>query len=438
MTNFTDEISYPDDNNPAATQPMRAAAPMSTNGGWDLGVSEHAATLVKSERAIATEFGFAHDDGKLFFEAGTHLADVGMDAARAFAAEYAALPTIADASERHTATIAAELRIDRVINPSQWRLNLDGRLYNTSDASKSALVSDTAWSQFTQLQNEIVNAPAATNAPRGNVNAWISQVPATVERKARVRTLDGSREIFAVVSNAKRGYTAYDSDKALRDLARAMPDTRCTIEYDAATTRMRARAVIQAPIDVGAFVGVGRVHRAGVQFTTRDDGMMSLTGQAFIERIRCKNHTLVMEKLGSFRRKHTGTYEQLQAQIATLVGNMPQMIDALKSLWSRAAAEYYLDSETGANLDAPEAIARLVTHGHLSTGGLGNSEAIDAYTNAWRAEECPHTAAGIIMAVERAAHETTWRTRWSTDEIEEQASTLLYQNVYTLAAPIEA
>jgi hypothetical protein len=433
------------DSSAAAVQPTPAPAPLTATADDDLAVSEESRQLVEREREIAREHGFAHDDTKLFYAPWTKLWDIGQDAARGYAAEYAATPTIASAAELHGATIAAEKRQDRVITLRDWRLDTEGRLASTVHPDRVASLSDTAWTQLGARQAEIPvpqrptdpgvvgkARAAALSAPRGNVNAWIAMVPSDV--KARVRMLDGAPQIFAIVSAGSRGYTAYDSDAVLRDLARVLPDTRCTVEYDEATTRMRARAVLQAPIDIPAFSGVGRVHQAGVQFSTRDDGMMALTGRAFIVRIRCKNHSLVEEKQGEIRRKHTGSYAALREQISTLVGRMPEMIDALRSVWSRAAAEHYLDSETGKRLSAPEAIARLVVHGHIPTGGLEQKDAIAAYVAAWRAEDSPHSAAGVIMAIQRAAHETTWRTRWTDDQIEATASGLLYQHVYTLDA----
>jgi len=192
---------------------------------------------------------------------------------------------------------------------------------------------------------------------------------------------------------------------------------------------MRARLIVQAPIEIPSFIGVGRIHQAGIELSTGDDGTRRVSGRAFIVRIRCKNHTLVTEERGTFDRKHIGDAKEIQREVARLMGNMPTLISDLKALWSHAAAAYYLD-ESGANLSAPEAITRLVQHGHLPLGGLDTAAAIDAYVSAWRAEESPHSVAGVIMAVQRAAHETSWRTKWADESIEETAAELLAQPVY--------
>ena len=406
-------------------------------------VSEDCAALVEDERALVKEFGFKHDDGKLLYAPGTKLWDIGHKETQRLAAEYAALPTVGDAATAHANVIKAELRKESVITPANWKLDSSGKLYDTSEPKRAAGLSDSAWSQLCAVQSEIVIAPtdtadvraakgAALDAPRGNINAWISQVPTTETRMMRVRTHRGVRQIFGVMSNSSRGYTVYDSHTALADLARILPDAKCEMTYDADTTRLRARAIFQAPIDIPAFTGVGRVHRIGIQFTTRDDGGMSLCGQGIVERGRCKNFSRVMEKAGIVRRKHTGTYAELQTQIRTLVGKMPELIERMRALWSKRAAEFYLDGESGKQLTAPEAIKRLVAHGHVSCGGLSTEDATAAYVAAWRAEDSPHSVAGVIMAIQRAAHETTWKTRWTTDDIEEHASGMLYQSVSVL------
>jgi len=420
----------------STAQPQPAPA---DDGGWNRGVSEASAALVEKERELVKTFGFKHDDKELLFAAGTQLADVGLATAQQYAADYKALPFTPEAAERHTATIAAEQRKDRVIKPCEWRLDINGHIRQLTngalDAKVSAALSESAWTQLSQRQTEIPAANAARDAIRGNMNTWLGQVPDKIEVKARVRTHGAGRQIYGIVSSGKRGYTAYDGDAVLRDIAKVLPDMRCEVKYDAETTRLRARAIIQAPIDIPAFSGVGRIHQAGIQFTTRDDGMGSLAGSGFISRVRCKNHTLVEERSSSIRRRHVGNFETLRAQISTLFGKLPEMIAELQNLWSRAAAEYYLDSETNEKLSAPEAIARLVHAGHVPTGGLSVEEAVDAYVSAWRAEESPHSAQGVLMAVQRAAHESSWKTKWAEDEVEQAASGLLYQNVYVLDAP---
>jgi hypothetical protein len=129
-----------------------------------------------------------------------------------------------------------------------------------------------------------------------------------------------------------------------------------------------------------------------------------------------------------------GKLPTLEAKVAAVVDGLPEMISEFRDLWARAAADYYLDSESGAQLSAPEALLRLVAAGHLPRCGESVEDATDRYVRAWRAEDSPHSAAGIVMAAQRAAHEGEWRTKWADDEIETSASALLYQSVFALDA----
>lgn len=439
-------------------------APMTVT---DEEISEASAQLATTEQEIAKRYGFTADDGELFFAKGTKLYDSGILAANQYAREYKAMPATADAAVTLGKTIAGEQRRDRVITPSEWYLDTAGmfkpRAALTVEGKSGPITVEpdavavslnaTAWSQLGQKQAALVPSlprfptdedyaaraavPAdilkAWNEPRGNLNAWLPK--ATGENKARVRNVPGAtgRQMFACVS---KRYTDYDGDAVLRDIAKAMPGTKCDLRYNPETTETRARVLIQAPIDVPAFIGVGRVHQAGIEFRTRDDGMASLSGRGFLVRVRCKNHSLVTENATKIKRRHTGEQSGLVEQVQNLLGTIPGMIAELSELWGKAAAHHYLDTD-GTPLSVEEALTRLVFHGHIPSGGLNVEGAVANYMAAWKAEESPTSAAGVLMAVQRAAHEETWRTKWAVDEIEESASAALYQSVYVLAAPAD-
>jgi hypothetical protein len=162
---------------------------------------------------------------------------------------------------------------------------------------------------------------------------------------------------------------------------------------------------------------------------------MSLQCQPFLIRVRCKNASLVQTEGRRRTFRHVGTFKTLEENIVSALEHAGKAIEPMKALWTRAAAEHFLDSESGAALSVPEAITRLINGEYLPTGGLDPDEAHAAYMSAWRAEDSPSSAMGIIMAVQRAAHESSWSTKWAQDEVEEAASDLLYQSVYTLDAP---
>jgi hypothetical protein len=448
-------------------------APMSTDG---IVVSAQVRDLAAKEHEVAKGLGLAKgdlDEG-LFFQAGTKLWDIGEENLRAYAAQYQALPTLAEASEQHAATLKAEDRKDNTITLSTWRVDAEGKLRAVEKQADGTVVygkpaiaiSSQAMSQIQgyypydralargRAANKSVAAQAKAEEARQkwpsdkplpaaptNVNGWLGALVDAkgkpTQHRLRARTHRGQREIFGVFSSSKRGYQTYDTDRMLAEAAKLQPGLRVDMKYDADTTRMTARCIAQAPIDIPAFVGVGRVHQIGFDLRSADDGSMSLQVQPFLIRVRCKNASLVHTEGRRTAFRHVGSFKSLEDGLRTALEQAAKGVDEMRSLWARAAAEHFLDSETGAQLSVQETFSRLIAGEYIPTAGQSDAEALDRYMSAWRAEESPHSAMGIIMAMQRAAHESTWETKWAQEEIEESASNLLYQNVYTLDAVTE-
>jgi hypothetical protein len=450
----------------AAAGAPRAARPDSDP---DVVVSQKVRDLAAKEHEVAKSVGLAEGDldAGLFFQAGTKLWDIGEENLRQYAAEYQALPTLTTASEAHTATLKAEDRKDNTIELASWRIDAEGRLRRvekqpdgTVQYTKPAIALSAQ--AMTQIQGYYPYDRGITRGRRrstaqdekgqkarqkwpsdkplppspSNVNGWLGALVdengKPRQHRLRARTHRGQREIFAVFSSSKRGYVAYDTDRLLAEAAKLQPGLRVDLKYDADTTRMRARCIAQAPIDIPAFVGVGRVHQIGFDLRSADDGSMSIQCQPFLIRVRCKNASLVQTQGRRHTFRHVGTFKNLEEQLQNALKLATDGIDTMRDLWAQAAAEHFLDTESGASLSVTETFKRLIAHEYIPTGGLTDDEALDRYLAAWRAEESPHSAMGIIMAMQRAAHESTWETKWAQDEIEESASNLLYQHVYTL------
>jgi len=255
-------------------------------------------------------------------------------------------------------------------------------------------------------------------------------------------TTQNAREIFACVSaDPRNGYTVLDGSEVADLMARGLRDagmadrTKCEIKYDRATTRYQIRAILPAPVEIPDHRGVGRMSSLFLDISGRDDGLGRITGNMGAMIFRCMNASLAQTTGSQWSKIHKGDMSEIRYLVANMSGQFGSVARDLQAVWTRASAEYYLDSESGARLSVPEAIARLVNAGTVPTGGKSVEDAIDAYTVAWRAEGSPASAAGVIDSLTRAAHECTWATKWGQTEIEESASNLLYQNVYTLDAP---
>lgn len=382
-------------------------------------VSQESADLVSKEQEIASRHGLA--GGETWYADGTALAESGQAYARREAEAYDKLPNAYDAAVAHQAVIASELRRDVPITLRECKLDMFGELQTPGGSLE---IGPAAWSRI------VAEAPKDARIP-ANVNSWIGQIPhkSRIARTRTVGALSEAREVYALVSHK---YAPLDSDRVLMQVARAMPGCKADVEYDADTTRMRARVYVQAPVDVAAFNGVGRVHQAGVQVTTRDDGLGSLQVEGFLMRIRCLNHSLSTTNTAVRRKKHMGATADLQRSIQQVIGTLPELIEEMRALWTRSAAEHYVDSASGGRISVSEAVSRMIHFKHLPTCGLSADDAHDRYMDAWRAEESVYSAAGIVMAVQRAAHEGSWRTRWADEEIETAAGELLSRTSWAL------
>lgn len=399
------------------------ALPLST---WTTQVmaGQGAQDLISQEMATLATFGIESKGDELFFKAGTALADTGHEALKRYAKAYAKLPDPDTAVARFTADIASEERQDRMLDLAGYRLNHAGRLSerHAPDDARGLDLSRTAYRQLTEI------------AGQPNINAGMTRRK-EAPRRVRTRANKGEgREAFGLVSER---YAVLDGPQAADMVARALKaqgladGCKMEITYDRDTTRYQVRAIVQAPIDVPALWGVGRVHQAFFQLTGGDDGMSAHKGNLGAHRVRCLNATIAQIDGLQWSQAHKGTVD-IMAMVANSVAQFGALGESLREVWSRAAANHYLDTD-GSQLSVTEAITRLVAHGHVPKGGLELDQAVDRYVQAWKAEESPTSAAGILMAVQRAAHEGTWATKWSTTEIEASASNLLYQPVWQLA-----
>ncbi len=395
-------------------------------------INETARELAERESVLLAEHKIGASEQ--LYATGTALMGIGHASLERERLVYAALPTPELALSRLKATITAEDRKDTAIDLSRYRMDVDGKL---------ALKEHACGGHGTALEETPMRQLTSTISGDANTNRGLSTLVGGTERRVRARSLSGAteRSVFALVSaDTRRGYSVFDAgtvaDLTLAGLKRAgtLEGAKADVQYDAQSTRYQVRVILQAPLDIAAFRGVGRVHQIYMDVRGGDNGMASVEGSMGAIRIRCMNATLSTAKGTSWKVVHRGNNAmEIRSLVASMVNRFGVVAEEMQSLWANASAHYYLDSE-GGRLSPKEAITRLVASKQIPTGGLETGAAIEAYMSAWRAEDSPASAAGIVMAIQRAAHETSWKTSWTDTEAEESASKLLHQPVYTLAA----
>lgn len=387
-------------------------------------VNERCKAVVLSEDAVLKDAGIGKSE--LLYAEGNKLADVGHAQLERDAAEYAALPSLSAQVAHFKALIQAEDRKDTICDLRGVRVDSGGQLATLNVPKPPIAIEDMAWRQL----QSIAKGP--------NVNLGLSRAKSDLTQRVRARTIRGERSTFAIVSSdRKQGYTVFDGHQVVDCVAEGLRDagmvgSKAELTYEQATTRYNLRTILQAPIDIPSFRGVGRVHQIFLDVSGGDDGNASVKGQLGAIRVRCMNASKSQAKGMEFRRIHKGNLSDIRGHVKALTRQFSRLAESLQAVWTKASANYYLDP-SGGRLSPPEAIARMVRNGLLPMGERTEVQAIDRYVSAWRAEESPASADGIVMAVQRAAHESDWGTKWATDEIEDVASTMLYQPVYVLA-----
>lgn len=285
-----------------------------------------------------------------------------------------------------------------------------------------------AWQQL------ISKRPSGHAAAPPDVNAWIHDVdphevimrhrkmPATREASFPL----GAREAYAMVSPS---YQPYDLNEAAYDLRKVVPeDARCRVRYDG--QRATVDIMLQNPYrlegeDVAA---VGETHRVVLRMRTADDGSGGYHLSLLAERVRCVNLTLLHSKRSLFHGTHrqTGLRDLAEQALASI----EPVMESFAATWRDAWKDYWADRYTKGRLSGEEAIKRIVGHGKFRVSGLGAEGTLEACLAAL-GEEPGDTKAHVHNALTRAAHmsPTSWVTRWSDEDAEEQASKLLYQTV---------
>jgi hypothetical protein len=375
-----------------------------------------------------------------FFAHGTELCESGKDQARADRADFLQLPTVEDGMAKLRRIVQSECRADHFVDLGGCYVDTLGRLVaerdtQTGSAIERLVPSEIGWQRLASFAPDSVPSKL-----RSNVNGWLGSRRGD-EMRLRTRNMpavvgpDGlpsqtdERELFAVVSPR---YVPYDLDAIATDIEAHLPaDARVRVRYD--RSRSRIDAVLcnphHFPDSTGA-ASVGEAHRLTLRITTADDGTGGFKLQWAAERIRCVNLTLLKGENTVLHANHTRA--DLVDTIQSALRAQGDVLEGFASAWRDAWQVYYLDtSKRGAAIDGPEALRRMVFHGLIKIPGLRKADVWSAVKGAWDTEP-GDTVASVHNAITRAAHEAQSERSWADDDVEEQASSLLFQRVHVL------
>jgi len=256
----------------------------------------------------------------------------------------------------------------------------------------------------------------------------------SVVLRTRIARPGRPRGVYAVVSPSYQGYNV---DRVARDLVRVLDGkgladgARCEATYDGSLASLK---VLWFNYHGTELAGCGDVFRFGARVRTADDRSSSLVVELVAHDNRCLNYLIVgssVVKLGS--KRHVGKVSMARHLEGLVDGAMSQ-VKGFVDRWNAASQEDVLKVLDVAGPTSEATAARvfelLLKRGYGKISGCSDAELVKRYVHAWEnpgpGKARGYTRAHFIDAMTRAAHTNRWTNAWAQEELEQQASQLLY------------
>lgn len=438
------EISYADDvatgnaTPPPPAPTVRQAIPLVD----DASVSAEGAARAKSDEEQAKALGFS--PAPPVFQIGTKVNAIGVANFRQSREEWAALPSLPELARTFEKRIAAEMRVDTLVNIPQCKLLNDGRMQsNGTHYMMSARAVDGLATYVTPGgASYLKQCPPQLRAL--NLNHWMERAhqidrketkrlgrdvskPRQMTLRTRARKNGGTaaREVYAVTGPK---YAAFNVDRVVTEAARGIGgDARGDLKYDG--YRMTLDALFHSNIHPTNAVA-GEFFKGTVRITAADDGSGAINVKLGLWRNLCRNLIIVdFDTVLVGSRRHVGQSQDIEADVRALMSQASDRINLMVGKWNESSTEDVLKRYDLQDVD--EVFQGLVINGAVSTCGVGKDEMVKRLHSAWEREP-GYSKTDILNAITRAAHENTWGTWTDSEELESQAGELLYAKVWDL------
>ena len=253
-----------------------------------------------------------------------------------------------------------------------------------------------------------------------------------VERQAQLDSDDNARtarlrlrkrgvnsddhQVYGVVSDK---YTPFEADALANMLRGNLPsDAKGEVMYDGQKWAMSA--MWHAPEDLEG-LAAGDFFKAGIRFSTADDGTAAVKGEAVLWRNLCLNLIIIDEaiiNLGST--SHKGDIVDTLRAVQQMIATGKSAVGHFRDKWVAAEADDMLKS-----VDPATAIARLTGRGFVHVPGYSKQEVGSRILHAYH-QEPGYGVTSVVNAITRAAHTHAWSKPWATSSLERLASVYLY------------
>lgn len=388
-------------------------------------ILEPARELAEKEEALA-ESALGVVLPTEFYAKGTKMMADGEAVARGYAREFKSRNLTAIECADAKAAITAENRTD--VEVPLKDLTVDDRGVLVGPDNLELELTEQAFRQLSS--HAMVSVPKAL---RGNVNLWLPRsrkvLKARTRDKRKGRLTPAKREMFALVTDK---YTPFDIDEVAGAIAETLGKddlSRAVFKYDG--SKAKFDVCLNAEYSMPDELAVGRVHRVGARIETADDGTSGIWAKLYAERISCINCTILKGDNCVFYRKHVGSVDECVDLFKEAMGYADVAIAQFAELWGMAGDNVYKDTETGEQLSASEAMKRLVGKGLVHVPYVKGGALLSKLEDAWNVEP-GDSVQSVNRAITRMAHSESWKSKWYTEEVEEQAGELLYNRVYSL------
>jgi len=252
------------------------------------------------------------------------------------------------------------------------------------------------------------------------------QIPREVT--LRTRKAGESRETFAVTGPR---YGVYDINQLAEQIAQGLDgDARADIVYDG--YKARINVLFHSNI-VPEKAVAGEIFKAGMMIKTADDGSGALKFHAQVWRNLCLNLIVIdFKQLLVGSRRHIGTGESIAADVRAHLEATKEKIGYFVKKWDESSVENVMARY---DLASPQDVIKgLCLNKVVHVPGVRPVDLIGRLTKAWE-QEPGYTKTAYINAVTRMAHEESWRTWTTTEDLETTASALLFAKEWDVRLP---
>ena len=436
-------------------QAQPAPAPVDNSQADDGKVSDAAATRIAAQHVAIKSVGLAV--GELWFPPGTPLYQDSKSTAARMVREADNLPKASTALPALVARVASENRRDVLISDvTQVRMDPTGAFILPGEATpvrptKRGIQSiqadlgisvvdslQAARNRFADPAPAISGIAAAWNAWADNVQAERSDTDKPKSRLARVRNVDGSPVLYALVSDG------YANEIHTGDVALHVYEMLTSLNIDPATAlqysgdKIQIDLVFPTPVDPGE-LHVGDCWKIQIRVRSDDTGQGSLRVSTGLFFARCRNFSVSITEQSEMNKRHTGDSAMLARLLREAIGSAHTKVQPLIAAWNASVGDNLLDSlpasSPARNLTLEEALpgwtrAMLATPEMVAVLPRKNGETARLVADAWKKDTGPGslhdgkaTRAGLVNAFTRYAHESA--EPWAQDAVERIASSYL-------------